>query len=571
MKNFKNLKLKDDIENNPPDQNTENNFLFTDDNDEDESPKNRSNSIIIFLESTTDSPRKRNTIKDFELFNVIGKGSYAKVVLARNIYTDKHYALKIIDKLFIQQESKEYEVYIERYMLSNLNHPNIVKLYSTFQDARKLYFILEYCPNRDLSDLVRKEGKLGLEITKFYIAEIVSALEYMHKKGFYHRDLKPENILLDEKMHLKICDFSTANIKDMYFDKKKMKFVKIEGMLNEKENVKDDIEIDDIHNISLDLVGTPEYVSPEVLSNKTSYTIGPSVDLWALGCILYYLIHGCTPFKAKNNFLIFEKIMKNEYVIGNEVDEDSKDLISRLLVLDPEKRLGAGNDDPKSNYSFMALKSHPFFKIIDWENLHVSDPPISLSSMLSIKRQVSKPFGQEDSHFSPIAPRIAYSSSLPTSPVNKNPNTCRKEAKFADELDNFNLDNEISRIKLKPLQDDNEDKIIFECKFKFPILIPLLYFYHLAIVQKKSPWFHYNTRLLQLRESGKLEYHEPNKHLLKGTINMTPECKAVYIDEHHFDIVTKTRKFVFSMSCKLAKKWVDLINQEVEKLKVKGF
>ena len=111
-------------------------------------------------------------------------------------------------------------------MLSILNHPFIIKLHSTFQDKKKLYFILQYCPNRDFSDFIRNRGKLTKELTKFYAAEIVSALEYMEKKGVYHRDLKPENILLDEKMHLKICDFSTAVVQGMKFDKRTMKFVK---------------------------------------------------------------------------------------------------------------------------------------------------------------------------------------------------------------------------------------------------------------------------------------------------------------------------------------------------------
>jgi serine/threonine protein kinase len=95
-------------------------------------------------------------------------------------------------------------VHIEKYMLATLSHPNIVKLYSTFQDNKKLYFILEYCPNRDLSDLIKAVGIFKKELAVFYSAEIVNILEYMHKKKIYHRDLKPENIVISDNFHLKL-------------------------------------------------------------------------------------------------------------------------------------------------------------------------------------------------------------------------------------------------------------------------------------------------------------------------------------------------------------------------------
>ena len=254
-------------------------------------------------------------------------------------------------------------------MLSKLSHPNIVKLYSTFQDHRKLYFILEYCPNRDFAYLIRSQGVLSLAATKFYGAEIVSALEYMHNKNIYHRDLKPENILLDENMHLKICDFATANIKVMSFDKSLMKFVKNpkenKNICLDKNNDQEEEE-NNIHNMNLDLVGTAEFVSPEVLSGNIC-EIGPPVDLWALGCI--------TPFKDKNNNLIFKRILNLNYKFNNPIDDSARNLISLLLVKEPDKRLGAGEQG--SELDFSALKSHKFFKDINWEKLHDISPPIA--------------------------------------------------------------------------------------------------------------------------------------------------------------------------------------------------
>mgnify|MGYP002148704953 CR=1 FL=1 len=115
---------------------------------------------IHIIESPQDSPKKKNSITDFDLFNILGRGSYAKVVHGKNIYTNQSFAIKIIDKNFLEREDKVYEVHIEKYMLSLLHHPNIIKLYSTFQDRKKLYFILEYCPNRDFSEFIRCQGKI---------------------------------------------------------------------------------------------------------------------------------------------------------------------------------------------------------------------------------------------------------------------------------------------------------------------------------------------------------------------------------------------------------------------------
>lgn len=150
------------------------------------------------------TPGKKLTLKDFEIISELGRGAYAKVVLAKYVLTNKKIAIKILDKHFINKLSKSHEALIEREILSNLNHPNIIKLLSTFQDKEKLYFVLEYAPNRDLATFIRSQGVLSLEMGRFYAAEIVNAIEYLHSKNIAHRDLKPENMILDSQMHIKI-------------------------------------------------------------------------------------------------------------------------------------------------------------------------------------------------------------------------------------------------------------------------------------------------------------------------------------------------------------------------------
>uniref|UniRef100_A0AAZ3RE54 3-phosphoinositide-dependent protein kinase 1 n=1 Tax=Oncorhynchus tshawytscha TaxID=74940 RepID=A0AAZ3RE54_ONCTS len=154
-------------------------------------------------------PRKKRP-EDFKFGKILGEGSFSTVVLARERATAKEYAIKILEKRYIMKENKAQYVKRERDVMSNLDHPFFVKLYFTFQDDEKLYFGLSYAKNGELLKYIRKIGSFDETCTRFYSAEIVCALEYLHEKGIIHRDLKPENILLSEDMHIQITDFGTA-------------------------------------------------------------------------------------------------------------------------------------------------------------------------------------------------------------------------------------------------------------------------------------------------------------------------------------------------------------------------
>jgi 3-phosphoinositide dependent protein kinase-1 len=184
-------------------------------------------------------------------------------------------------------------------------------------------------------------GSFNLKCTQFYVAEIVTALEYLHKKNIIHRDLKPENILITEEMHIKLTDFGTAKIIESESD-------------NARAN---------------SFVGTAEYASPELLNDKATCK---SSDLWALGCIIYQLLAGHPPFKAVNEYQTFQKIINLEYTLPDEIPDVAKDLIKKLLVEDPNHRIGA--DTPEGG-GYEALKSHPFFEGIVWEKIHHQTPP----------------------------------------------------------------------------------------------------------------------------------------------------------------------------------------------------
>uniref|UniRef100_A0ABM0GR04 non-specific serine/threonine protein kinase n=1 Tax=Saccoglossus kowalevskii TaxID=10224 RepID=A0ABM0GR04_SACKO len=194
-------------------------------------------------DSTNPQQIKKKKPSDFHYGKIIGEGSYSEVVLAKDISSGKEYAIKILEKRHILKEKKEKYVHREKEVLNKLySHPFFVKLYFTFQDSNKLYFGLSYAKNGELLKYINKVGSFDEKCTQFYSAEVTSALEYLHSLGIIHRDLKPENILLDEDMHIKITDFGTAKI--------------LESKSREAR--------------ANSFVGTAQYVSPELLTNKSA-------------------------------------------------------------------------------------------------------------------------------------------------------------------------------------------------------------------------------------------------------------------------------------------------------------
>jgi len=307
--------------------------------------KPTSNSTSSVPESPTSpsssQPIKKKRPEDFKFGKILGEGSFSTVYVVREISTGKEYAMKVLEKRHIIREKKAQYVSREKEVLSRLNHPFFVRLFFTFQDKEKLYFGLSYAKKGELLPYIIKLGSFDLNCTRFYSAEVVSALEHLHGLGIIHRDLKPENILLDADMHIKITDFGTAKIlstTDVSENKGKNSFV-----------------------------GTAQYVSPELLTDKRA---NKSSDLWALGCIIYQLLSGLPPFRASNEYQIFKKIIALEYEFPSGFPEVPKGLVQSLLVLDPTKRLGCDECG-----GFSSLKSHEFYEGIDWENLPNTKPP----------------------------------------------------------------------------------------------------------------------------------------------------------------------------------------------------
>ncbi|BDA45583.1 probable 3-phosphoinositide-dependent protein kinase 1 at N-terminal half [Coccomyxa sp. Obi] len=295
------------------------------------------------------APRAQLSLSDFHLEKRLGEGSFAQVVQVQQKETCRRYALKVVDKYLVLKHKQTDYISNERRLLDQFDYEGIVRLHFTFQDATSLYFGLELCSNGELYDQIQRKGRLSLEDARFYAAEIVLILEYLRQQQVIHRDLKPENLLINAKGHLQLVDFGSA--KDLA--SKQPATGSSSGLLHKSAR-------------TASMVGTAEYLAPEVLRDEPA---GYAADLWALGCLLYHMLVGKPPFKGASEYLTFQLISGGEYAIPSDMPEAAQDLIRQLLMSDPSKRLGSGDQALKE------LKEHRFFDGIDWEHIRTQEAP----------------------------------------------------------------------------------------------------------------------------------------------------------------------------------------------------
>ena len=266
------------------------------------------------------------SLDDFKPLEVLGQGSFGKVILVKNENNDKIYAMKILEKKFLIEKNQISHTKTERVALEKLKHPFIVKLSYAFQDTKNLYLITEFLPGGELFFHLKKNGGFKEKAVKFYMAQVLLALEFMHKNNYIYRDLKPENILIDKEGNIKLTDFGLSKI------------------MKPKE-------------ITFTLCGTAEYLAPEILFGQG---YDKTCDWFSFGVVIFEMFCGYHPFKSKTKKIDPTVYLRKTY-IPDKVGKDAKDLIEKLFVVNPQKRLGFN--------STQEVKEHPFFKDIDFDKV----------------------------------------------------------------------------------------------------------------------------------------------------------------------------------------------------------
>ncbi|XP_076188889.1 rho-associated protein kinase 2 isoform X2 [Aptenodytes patagonicus] len=282
--------------------------------------------------------------EDYDVVKVIGRGAFGEVQLVRHKMTQKVYAMKLLSKFEMIKRSDSAFFWEERDIMAFANSPWVVQLFCAFQDDKYLYMVMEYMPGGDLVNLMSNYD-VPEKWAKFYTAEVVLALDAIHSMGLIHRDVKPDNMLLDKHGHLKLADFGTC------------------------------MKMDETGMVRCDTaVGTPDYISPEVLKSQGGDGYyGRECDWWSVGVFLFEMLVGDTPFYADSLVGTYSKIMdhKNSLHFPDDVEisKHAKNLICAFLT-DRDVRLGRNGVEE--------IKHHPFFKSDqwNWDNIRETAAPV---------------------------------------------------------------------------------------------------------------------------------------------------------------------------------------------------
>ncbi|KAJ8532258.1 hypothetical protein K7X08_012181 [Anisodus acutangulus] len=331
-------------------------------------------------------------LRHLKLLRLVGSGNLGRVFLCRlRDYDHANFALKVIDRDALTAKKLSH-VQTEAEILSSLDHPFLPTLYAHLEVSHYTCLLIDFCPNGDLHNLLRKQpgNRLPVEAVRFYAAEVLIALEYLHSLGIVYRDLKPENILIREDGHIMLSDFDLC-FKSEVSPKLDFTTRVEEGRYTcysdrQREEMVTEFVAEPTAAFSKSCVGTHEYLSPELISGAGH---GNGVDWWAFGVLLYELLYGTTPFKGNSKETTLRNIASSKgvkfYVNETQSDEpgmvELRDLIEKLLVKDPRKRLGCARGATD-------IKRHPFFNGIKWPLIRTYRPPEIRG--LTIKRTKSK-------------------------------------------------------------------------------------------------------------------------------------------------------------------------------------
>ena len=413
------------------------------------------------------------SIKDFELIKPISEGAYGKVFLARKVGTMDIFAIKVMRKLDTIRKNAVEMVNNERNILATSDNPFVVRFYYSFTSEDSLFLVMEYLPGGDCYSLLQTLGCLTEDLAKTYIAEAVLALEYCHSHGVVHRDVKPDNLLIASDGHIKLTDFglSTTGVNDRaeklsmteeysltgFSPVKKKRTPSTPDVAHSGTAVGGSRPLRASHLSSLrssatnspsdsstdsdapggegrrssggkprrrstgkkrrsrmgqtkmkHCVGTPDYLAPELLLGTGH---GPEVDWWSLGAVFYEMVTGIPPFNAETPPEIFQNILDRnlEWPSEEDMSPECRDVIERLLCIEPDERLGSRGASE--------IKMHPFFADVEWSALSMKKAKAGFVPSLDGEEDTSyfqqRPAGAAGAQSSHQLPTIARGGGSP--------------------------------------------------------------------------------------------------------------------------------------------------------------
>jgi len=329
--------------------------------------------------------RTRLGLADFRTVKVIGKGSFGEVRVVQKVDTGKIYAMKTLRKSEMLKKDQLAHVRAERDVLAESNSPWVVQLYYSFQDTAYLYLLMEFLPGGDLMTMLIKYDTFSEDVTRFYIAECVLALEGIHQLGFIHRDIKPDNILIDRKGHIKLSDFGlSTGFHKQHDNAYYQKLLEDPPPQSSSQSNRNSVAVNSItltlsnkdqiatwkanrRKLAYSTVGTPDYIAPEIFLQQG---YGHECDWWSLGTIMFECLCGYPPFCSDNAHDTYRKILAwretLQFPDDIHLSPEAEDMIHRLITA-PEKRLGRNGAQE--------IKDHPFFAGVDWTTIRQIDAP----------------------------------------------------------------------------------------------------------------------------------------------------------------------------------------------------
>ncbi|KAL8448379.1 hypothetical protein Emed_003909 [Eimeria media] len=297
------------------------------------------------------------TFDHFELERLLGSGNFSEVFEATEKGTSNSYALKVFNRNDVMRLNKVADVRMERHAMLRLNdpgHPNVIRLLETFKDEFRVCFVYELAEGGELWEHVKYAGLLDKEWARRVISQVVSALEYLHSKSIVHRDLKAENFVLTRDGVVKLIDLGTAmDLEHPEVEAPGLGANRSVGALGSFGCSRRAIRRPTFQHY----VGTPQFMPPEAIKNKDS---GKLRDLWSLGCTIFQILAGNPPFSGSTDYFILLRVEAGNLEFPPDFDPLARDLVEKLLVADPSKRLGANG--------FEEIKSHPYFSPECFEN-----------------------------------------------------------------------------------------------------------------------------------------------------------------------------------------------------------